>query len=99
MPEKSFNQVPRNWRELYEKGHAALQRKNYDYAVAIFNQILQNEPGFYECREALRAAQFKKNGDGGGFFKKMIGTASNSPQIAKAQFSLRSNPQEAMSAC
>jgi tetratricopeptide (TPR) repeat protein len=99
MPEKSINQVSRNWRELYEKGHAALQRKNYDYAIAIFNQILQAEPGLYECREALRDTQFKKNGESSGFFKKMIGTASNSPQMAKAQFSVRSNPQEALSAC
>jgi tetratricopeptide (TPR) repeat protein len=96
MPEKSLHEIPRAWRELYEKGKAALTRNNLDYAVDIFNQILQKEPAFYDCREALRATQFKKAGAGGGFFKKMIGTASSSPQIAKGQFVLRNNPLEAI---
>ena len=99
MPEKRLNEIPRNQRELYEKGNAALNKKNYDYAIAIYNQVLQNEPGFYECREALRATQFHKAGTGGGFFKKMFGTASSSPQVAKAQFLLRNNPAEALSVC
>lgn len=99
MPEKRLNEIPRPQRELYEKGNAALNKKNYDYAIAIYNQVLQNEPGFYECREALRATQFHKAGTGGGFFKKMFGTASSSPQLAKAQFLLRNNPTEALSVC
>ena len=99
MPEKRLNEIPRNQRELYEKGNAALAKKNYDYAIAIYNQVLQNEPGFYECREALRATQFHKAGTGGGFFKKMFGTASSSPHLAKAQFLLRNNPAEALSVC
>ena len=57
VPEKSPTAVPRPLREQYEKGIAALQRQNFDYAVAIFDQVLQKEPGFYACREALRAAQ------------------------------------------
>ncbi len=99
MSEKRISELPRATRELYEKGNAALQKKNYDYAIAIYNQVLQNEPGFYEAREALRATQFQKAGSGGGFFKKFFGNAGSSPQLAKAQFALRSNPAEAMSAC
>src|ERR1051325_5794897 len=99
MAEKSFSEVRRECRELYEKGNAALQRKNYDYAIAIFNEVLQNEPCFYECRESLRAAQLRKAGNGGGFFRKMLGTASNSPQVAKAQYQLRTNPVEALTTC
>jgi tetratricopeptide (TPR) repeat protein len=96
MPEKSFNEVPRGERELYEKGLAAVQRNNLDYALVIFNQILSKEPGFYECRETLRGAQLKKAGSGGGFLKKMFGTAGNSPALAKAQIMLRTNPAESM---
>jgi tetratricopeptide (TPR) repeat protein len=99
MPEKSFHEIARNWRELYEKGKAAFEKKNYDYAIKIFEQVLKNEPGFYEGRAALRTAQLKKHGEGTSFFKRMLGTATNSPQLAKAQFSVRSNPAEAMSAC
>lgn len=96
MPEKSLNTIPRNWRDLYEKGKIALQRNNLEYALTIFNQVLQSEPGFYECREALRAAQFKKAGAGAGFFKKAFGAATSQPLLVKAQMALRKNPIEAV---
>lgn len=96
MPEKSLSDISRPLRELYEKGNAALQRQNWDYAIAIFNQILQKEPAFYDCREALRACQFKKAGTSTGFFKRFIGSAANSPMLAKGQLTLRSNPLEAL---
>ncbi|MEW6159311.1 MAG: tetratricopeptide repeat protein, partial [Verrucomicrobiota bacterium] len=96
MPEKNLSEISRSWRELYEKGIAALHKQNYDYALAILNQVLQKEPAFYDCREALRATQFKKAGSGGGFFKKVLGTASLSPLLAKGQIALRSNPLEAI---
>src|ERR1041385_1030149 len=97
MAEKSVAEIPRPIRELYEKGHAALQQNNLDYALAIFGQVLAKEPAFYACREALRVTQFKKTGTGSGFLKKMWGTASNSPMVAKGQLALRNNPLEAIS--
>jgi tetratricopeptide (TPR) repeat protein len=96
MAEKTINDIPRSTRDLYEKGRINLERHNHDYAIAIFNQVLQSEPGFYECREALRATQFKKVGTGTTFFKKMLGTASSSPLLAKGQVLLRHNPVEAL---
>lgn len=98
MAEKSFSEVPRGERELFEKGLAAVQRNNLDYALVIFNQILGKEPGFYECREHLRGAQFKKAGAGVSLFKKVLGVAGNSPALAKAQILLRTNPLEAIRA-
>lgn len=95
MPEKSLSEIPRDLRELYQKGATALQRQNFDYALAIFQQVLQREPAFLECRQALRAAQVKKTGGNTGFFKKMLGGASNSPLIAKAQMA-KNRPLEAM---
>jgi hypothetical protein len=38
----------------------ALERRNFDYALAIFTSILEQEPAFYDCREHLRATQHKK---------------------------------------
>ncbi len=99
MPEKTFTQVNRPQRDLYEKGNVAMNKANWDYAIAIYGQVLTDEPAFYECREALRAVQFKKHGAGSGFFKKMIGTAGSSPQIAKAHVVLRNNPTEALTIC
>src|SRR6266699_4173517 len=95
MAEKNLSDVPRDLRDLYQKGSMALQRQNFDYAIAIFNQVLQREPGFFECRQALRAAQFKQCG-GTGFFKKMLGGARSSPLVAKAQMTMRKNPLEAI---
>jgi tetratricopeptide (TPR) repeat protein len=95
MPEKSLSEVTRDLRDLYQKGATALQRQNFDYAIAIFQQVLQREPAFLDCRQALRAAQIKKSGGGTGFFKKMLGGATSSPLVAKAQMA-KSRPLEAM---
>jgi tetratricopeptide (TPR) repeat protein len=101
MPEKPLNAIPRPQRELYEKGVAAIQRNNLDYAISILAGVLKIEPGFFEARQALRAAQVKKAGGPGGgtgFFKKMIGGATSQPALAKAQLALRRNPLEAIEA-
>ena len=96
MPEKTLQQIPRVSRDQYEKGVAAFQRENLDYAITILTQVLENEPGFFDCRKALRATQFRKSGEKTGFFKKFVGTASSSPMIAKGQLALRNNPAEAL---
>lgn len=96
MAEKSLNDLPRDLRALYTKGSDAFQRENYDYAIALFNQILEKQPAILDVRKSLRAAQFKKAGGGGGFFKRAFNSASSSPMVAKGQMTVRKNPQEAM---
>jgi tetratricopeptide (TPR) repeat protein len=97
MAEKNINEISREARLLFTKANEAAQRENLDYAIALFNQVLEKEPAFYEGRKALRAAQFKKAGSGGGgFFKKMLSGAGSSPQVAKAKMALNKNPGEAM---
>ncbi len=96
MPEKNVDEVSASWRDLYEKGYAALQRQNLDYAIGIFNQILQKEPAFFDCRQALRLAQLKKSGGASGFFKKAFGTVSSQPMIAKGRLAMRNNPLDAL---
>jgi len=96
MPEKELKDIARPLREQYEKAIAAIQRNNLDYAIAILGQVLQKEPAFYTGREALRAAQFKKTGGGRGFLKRMFGTASSSPRLARGQLELRTNTIEAL---
>src|SRR5215831_8664018 len=97
MPEKMINQLPPELRRLYTKAVEAAQRDNHDYAMTLFCQILEKEPGLYEGRKALRAAQAgKAAGASTGFFKKMMSGAGASPQIAKAKLALGKNPAEAM---
>jgi tetratricopeptide (TPR) repeat protein len=96
MPEKTVTDIGRELRELYQKGTVALQRQNFEYAIAIFNQVLTREPAFFECRQALRVAQFKEQGGRTSLFKKIVGGASSSPMVAKGQMALRKNPLEAI---
>jgi tetratricopeptide (TPR) repeat protein len=96
MAEKNINDIPRDVRALFTKAIEATQRDNLDYGITLFNQALEKEPGFYDCRKALREAQFQKCGGGGGFFKKMWSGAGSSPQVAKAKMAMGKNPAEAM---
>ena len=96
MAEKSLNELPRDLRGLFTKGSDALQRENLDYAINLFTQILAREPAQYEVRKALRTAQIKKAGSGGGFFKKMMSSAGSSPLVAKGHMAMGKNPAEAL---
>ena len=97
MPEKVINEISADARRLYTKANEAAQRENGDYAIALFCQVLEKEPGFLECRRLLRGEQQKKAAkSGGGFFKKMMSGAGSSPQLAKAKMSLGKSPAEAM---
>ncbi len=91
MAEKTLNELPRELRMLYNKGNEALQRDNFDYAIDLFNQVLTRDPSLYEIRRALRTAQFKKAGSGGGLFRKVWSSASSSPMVARAQVALQQN--------
>lgn len=96
MAEKTISQIPRNLREQYEKGKSAFDRQNFDYAIAIFTGVLKADPAFYDCREALRASQFKKSGGSTTFFKKMLSGAGSSPLLAKGQLALMKEPKDAL---
>lgn len=97
MAEKNINEIPRDIRMLHQKGNDAALRENYDYAIDLYNQVLEKEPAFFDCRKALRTAQMKKYGGAStGFFKKVLSNAGSSPQLAKAQIALRRDPAEAL---
>src|SRR5664280_1300289 len=96
MAEKSLNELPRELRMLFTKGNDALQRDNFDYAIDLYNQVLAKEPGMFDCRKALRTAQLRKAGTGGGFFKKAWGNVGSSPMIAKGHMAMSKDPAEAL---
>jgi tetratricopeptide (TPR) repeat protein len=97
MPEKAINEISADARRLFTKANEAGQRDNTDYAIDLYCQVLEKEPGFLECRRLLRAEQQKKAGKGSsGFFKKMMSGAGSSPQIAKAKMVINKNPADAM---
>ena len=59
MAEKLLNQISPDLRRLHTKALEAAQRENLDYATTLFCQVLEKEPGFFECRRALRLAQIQ----------------------------------------
>jgi tetratricopeptide (TPR) repeat protein len=96
MSEKSLNDLPRDLRVLFSRGSDALQRDNFDYAIEMFTEVLNREPGLHECRRALRTAQLKKVGTRGGFMKKMWNLSSSSPMVVKGQMTVRKDPVQAL---
>ena len=96
MSEKQVTEIDKSLRDLFTKGKLAYERNNLDYAITLFESILKKEPACYDCREALRATQFKKQAGGTSFFRKMLGSAGSSPQLAKAQIAVRNQPTEAL---
>ncbi len=94
MPEKSVNELRANVREIHEKGIAALQKNNLDYAIELFMQVLRQEPGCFDTRQALRATQHRRSGNkSGGLFKKFLGATNT---MTKGRLALRSDPLEAL---
>lgn len=97
MAEKSANEISsRSVREQYDKGLAALERNNPDYAIELFLGVLKSEPAFFACREVLRKAAQKRAGQGAGLFRKLVNTAGSSPALAKAKFLIENQPLEAI---
>ena len=98
MAEKMANDLLPFWKEQYQKGRIALDKKNYDYAIMLFTQLLDKEPGCVECRQALRITQFRKSEEGGskGFFKKAFSMSGGLTHLSKAKMLMKSNPGEAM---
>jgi len=94
MPEKSVNELRANVREIYEKGVAALQKNNLDYAIELFMQVVRQEPACFDARQALRATQHRRAGNqSGGLFKKFPGATNT---MTKGRLALRSDPFEAI---
>ena len=95
MREKTKKEVHPQAREFFDKGITALRKDNLDYATKLFEQALRREPGFFECREALRLNQFMRSGKKSGLFK-MFGKTTSTSLLPKGQLALKKDPLEAI---
>lgn len=97
MAEKELQEIARPLRDQYDRGLAAYHKDNFDYAITLLAEALRKEPAFFDARQTLRAAQFKRAGARrGGFFKRMLGHGQAAPLLARAQLALRTNPADAL---
>lgn len=60
MSEVKLENAPPGVRGYYDKGVAALERGNLDYAMDMFEAALDIEPGLLQVRKLFRAAAVKK---------------------------------------
>ena len=61
MAEVRLEDAPRKAREYYDKGFAAMERGNLDYAMDMFMAALDLEPRVLHIRKYLRGAALKKS--------------------------------------
>ena len=59
----AFGQHSRAVDEYYQKGISALEKKNYDYAIAMLLQIVLENPLFSEARKKLHQAEREKHAE------------------------------------
>lgn len=85
-------------RDLFNKGFAAMERENLDYAIDMFTACLLLEPGFLQARKFLRAAEIKKARAGGTSpIKHAVSMIQGLPQMLKVQLLIK-QPGKAMQA-
>lgn len=80
---------------LYKKGMEAFERRNYDYAVQMYSQILELQPNSPDAFKYLRATALKRE-EGGG---KMSKTSSLFGAAKSKGFVLAKKWDKAFSAC
>ncbi len=89
----------RKAREMFEKGFSAMDRDNLDYAMDMFQQVLDIEPGFYEARQYLRAAQLRKFKAGGSAaVAHMMSALTGWPGVLSVRSKIKKKPMEALKA-
>lgn len=95
MAEKTRDNIDRRARDFFDKGLAAFERDNLDYAIEMFLQTLAIEQNFLQCRKMLRAAQLKRV-ESTGKLKQMMAAARVTPILGQAKMAVNKNPLEAM---
>ncbi len=86
MDKKSIKEISSSLRAAYQKALDADNKNNPDYAVELLKTILTKEPGFVECREALRKIERKK--PEAGAFKKIINSFKTKKTLTSGQIAL-----------
>ncbi len=93
MPAKTEKQLSEGLRALWLKAVAAIELRNFDYAISLLQEILKQEPEFLTGRQLLRRAEVTKSKSAKkSFFK--ISTASIG--TLKAQREIKKDPKRAV---
>src|ERR1043166_5495031 len=93
MAAKTEKELSENQRALWLKAMAAMELRNFDYAISLLQSILKQEPQFLTARQLLRRAEVTKQRTA----KKSFFNLSTAPiAVMKAQREAKKDPQRAV---
>src|SRR3954471_20729143 len=93
MPVKSENELSEQLRTHWLKAVAAIELRNFGYAISLLQGILRQEPEFLTGRQLLRRAEVTKQKSA----KKALFTVSTaSLSVMKAQREVKKDPKRAV---
>jgi len=99
MAEVRLEDASRKARDLFEKGFAAMERGNLDYAIDMFLSVLDLEPGLLHARKFLRAAEIKKfKAGGGGSMAHTMSSVAGFGSVMSAKGLIKKKPMEGLKA-
>jgi tetratricopeptide (TPR) repeat protein len=83
MAEVTLDKVPQKVRDMFNRGFAALERSNFDYAMEMMGGCLEIEPALLKARKFLLSAAIqKRKAAKGGAMASLISSAKGLPQLA-----------------
>ena len=93
MTVKTEKELSENNRTLWLKALAAMELRNFGYAISLLQAILKQEPEFLTGRQLLRRAEVTKHKSA----KKSLFNVSTAPiAVMKAQREIKKAPQRAV---
>jgi tetratricopeptide (TPR) repeat protein len=93
MPVKTEKELPEGLRSQWLKAVAAIELRNFEYAISLLQGILKQEPEFLTGRQLLRRAEVTRKK----FAKKALFNFSTAAlSIMKAQRELKKDPKRAV---
>jgi predicted Zn-dependent protease len=93
MPVKTEKELGEPLRNLWLKAVAAIELRNFGYAISLLQGILKQEPEFLTGRRLLRRAEVTKHGtEKRAFFN----VSTSAIAIMKAQRELKKDPRRAV---
>jgi tetratricopeptide (TPR) repeat protein len=93
MAVKTEKELSETQRSLWLKAMAAVELRNFGYAISLLQEILKQEPQFLTGRQLLRRAEVAKQKAG----KKSFFNVSTAPiAVMKAQREIKKAPQRAV---
>src|SRR3954470_6744080 len=93
MPVKSEKELSEQVRSHWLKAVAAIELRNFGYAISLLQGILKQEPEFLTGRQLLRRAEITKQKSAK---KGLFNVSTTGISIIKAQRELKKDPKRAV---